>query len=59
MCEHEYEVEGEILEITFDEYDMAEVVEKKCWLCYDCREVISHAAQENSYAQQDGRYEQH
>lgn len=40
MCEHEYEIEGEVLEVTFDQYDMAEVVAKKCWRCYDCQAVM-------------------
>lgn len=40
MCEHEYEIEGEVLEITFDENDLAEIVARKCWRCYHCSEVI-------------------
>ena len=40
MCDHSYEVEGEILEITFDENDVAEIVARKCWKCYDCAAVM-------------------
>lgn len=40
MCDHLYEIEGQILEITFDENDAAEVVEKKCWRCYSCEAVM-------------------
>lgn len=40
MCEHEYEIEGEVLEVKFDQYDIAEIVAKKCWRCYDCQAVM-------------------
>lgn len=52
ICDHQYEVEGEILEIQFDENDMAEIVEKKCWMCYDCREVINNVTLENNDVKQ-------
>jgi len=41
MCEHEYEVEGELLEVHFDENDYPEVVAKPVWMCYDCQEVVN------------------
>ena len=40
MCEHEYEIEGEVLEVTFDENDLADIVARKCWRCYDCEAVM-------------------
>jgi hypothetical protein len=40
MCDHTYEIEGEVLEVTFDEYDVAEIVARKCWRCYDCATVV-------------------
>ena len=40
MCNHTYEIEGEVLEVTFDEYDVAEIVARKCWRCYDCATVV-------------------
>jgi hypothetical protein len=41
MCDHKYEIEGEILDVRFDENDLAEVVEKKAWFCYDCQAVMN------------------
>jgi hypothetical protein len=40
MCDHAYEIEGEVLEVSFDENDMAEIVARKCWRCYDCATVV-------------------
>jgi len=40
MCDHTYEIESEVLEVTFDEYDVAEIVARKCWRCYDCSTVV-------------------
>ena len=40
MCDHTYEIESEVLEVTFDEYDVAEIVARKCWKCYDCAAVM-------------------
>ena len=39
MCEHEYEIEGEVLAVSFDKNDLAEVSAKRVWLCYDCQQV--------------------
>lgn len=48
MCDHMYEVQGEVLEVQFDEYDMAEVVEREVWMCYDCRQVINNENDQDS-----------
>jgi hypothetical protein len=40
ICDHTYEIEGEVLEVTFDENDIAEIVARKCWKCYDCAAVM-------------------
>jgi len=40
VCEHMYEIEGEVLEVTFDENDLADIVAKKCWRCYVCQAVM-------------------
>ena len=41
MCDHQYEIEGEVLEVQFDENDIAEMVAKRVWMCYDCQEVTN------------------
>jgi len=41
MCKHEYEVLGEVLEVQFDENDIAEMVAKPVWMCYHCQEVTN------------------
>lgn len=45
MCEHEYEIEGEVLAVNFDENDLAEVFAKRVWLCYDCQQVTQDSVE--------------
>lgn len=52
MCQHSNEIMGEVLAIEFDENDIAEMVAKPVWICYDCEEITNLHSEENANVQQ-------